>query len=153
LAVHYLNVGNIYHRDLKPANILLKKESNGKTYLHLSDFGLAKNTRPDYTRDTTTQNHTKGTIEYMAPEILDPPEDKKPDISKQDVWSIGVIAYKLCTQRLPFNRDQTMLTVSAMFTKPYIPISQDHYSLDLIGLIDRLLIKDPLQRISIKDLI
>ena len=85
----------------------------------------------------------------MAPEILDPPEDKKPDISKQDVWSIGVIAYKLCTQRLPFNRDQTMLTVSAMFTKPYISISQDHYSLDLIDLIDRLLIKDPKQRISI----
>jgi serine/threonine protein kinase len=82
MAVHYLNVGNIYHRDLKPANILLKKESNGKTYLHLSDFGLAKNTRPDYTRVTTTQNNTKGTIEYMAPEILDPPKDKKPDISK-----------------------------------------------------------------------
>ena len=85
----------------------------------------------------------------MAPEILDPPIDKKPDISKQDVWSIGVIAYKLCTQRLPFNRDETMLKLSAMFNIPYIPISQDKYSHDLIDLIDRLLIKDPLQRISI----
>jgi serine/threonine protein kinase len=81
LAVHYLNVGNIYHRDLKPANILLKKESNGKTYLHISDFGLAKNTRPDYTRDTTGLGGTKGTPEYMAPEILDTPEDKKADYS------------------------------------------------------------------------
>ena len=54
MAVHFLNLGNIYHRDLKPANILVKKESNGKTYLHLSDFGLAKNTKPDYTRDSTT---------------------------------------------------------------------------------------------------
>ena len=85
----------------------------------------------------------------MAPEILDPPKDKKPDISKQDVWSIGVIAYKLCTQRFPFNRDESMLTVSAMFNKPYVPISKDQYSHDLIDLIDRLLIKDPKQRLSI----
>jgi eukaryotic-like serine/threonine-protein kinase len=104
MAVHCLNVGNIYHRDIKPANILFKKELNGKSYLHLSDFGFAKNTKPDYTRDTTgLGDAAKGTVEYMAPEILDPPNDKKPDISKQDVWSIGVIAYKLCTQRLPFN--------------------------------------------------
>jgi serine/threonine protein kinase len=117
--------------------------------LHLSDFGLAKNTKPDYTRDSTSQNHTKGTIEYMAPEILDPPEDKKPDISKQDVWSIGVIAYKLCTKRFPFNRDNKLLTVSAMFNIPFVPISHDQYSEDFIHLIDCLLIKDPQQRLSI----
>jgi eukaryotic-like serine/threonine-protein kinase len=93
MAVHYLNLSNVYHRDLKPANILIKKESNGKIYLHISDFGLAKNTKPDYIRDSTTKNHTKGTTEYMAPEIFELQTEKKPDISKQDVWSIGVIAY------------------------------------------------------------
>ena len=49
MAVHFLNLGDIYHRDLKPANILVKKDYNGKIYSHLSDFGLAKNTNPDYT--------------------------------------------------------------------------------------------------------
>jgi serine/threonine protein kinase len=57
MAVHYLNLGSVFHRDLKPANILVKKESNSKTYLHLSDFGLAKNTRPDYTRESTSLNN------------------------------------------------------------------------------------------------
>ena len=85
----------------------------------------------------------------MAPEILDSSKDKKSDISKQDVWSIGVIAYKLCTQRLPFNRENNMLPVSAMFNIPYVPISHDHYSDDLINIIDRLLIKDPKDRLSI----
>jgi serine/threonine protein kinase len=85
----------------------------------------------------------------MAPEILDPVKEKKPDISKQDVWSIGVIAYKLCTQRLPFKRDENLLTWSAMFINPYVPISREQYSDDLIDIIDRLLIKDPQQRISI----
>jgi serine/threonine protein kinase len=85
----------------------------------------------------------------MAPEILDPPKDKKPDISKQDVWSIGVIAYKMCTQRLPFNRDNNLLNLSTMFNIPYVPISHDQYSEDLINLIEHLLITDPKQRLSI----
>jgi serine/threonine protein kinase len=84
---------------------------------------LAKNAKPDYTRDTLGLGENKGIVEYMAPEILEPPKDHKPDISKQDVWSIGVIAYKLCTHRLPFNRDNNLSTVSAMFNIPYVPIS------------------------------
>ena len=126
----------------------MKKESNGKTYLHLSDFGLAKNTRPDYTRDSTGLGDTKGTVEYMAPEILETPEDKKPDYSQQDIWSIGVIAYKLCTQRLPFKYDNKF-PLPEMFNKPYIPISHEKYSDDLIDVIGRLLIKDPQERLSI----
>ena len=101
MIVNNLNSNNIYHRDLKPENFLIKTETNGKLYLHLSDFGTAKNTEPDYVRDNTTTGHLQGTIEYLAPEILNA-KYERPDISKQDVWSIGVIAYLLCTLRLPF---------------------------------------------------
>ena len=90
--VHYLNSHDIYHRDLKPANFLIKTEKNGRIYLYLNDFGLAKNTNPDYIRLTSSIGSIKGTIGYLAPEILDG-KPEKPNISKQDVWSIGVIAY------------------------------------------------------------
>ena len=50
--VHYLNSRGIYHRDLKPENFLVKNDSKGKIYLHLSDFGVAKNTS-DRCRKTT----------------------------------------------------------------------------------------------------
>ena len=50
-------------------------------YLHLSDFGLAKNTNPDYTRLTSSVGAIKGTVEYLAPEIIDAAL-AKPDISK-----------------------------------------------------------------------
>jgi serine/threonine protein kinase len=92
MIVHHLNSCDIYHRDLKPENFLVRTEQIGGIYLHLSDFGLAKNTNPDYTRRTSLIGDIRGTVEYLAPEILNA-RFSKPNISKQDVWSIGVIAY------------------------------------------------------------
>jgi mitogen-activated protein kinase kinase kinase len=91
MVVYHLNSRSIYHRDLKPENFLLKSGSNGRIYLHLSDFGLAKTTVPSDSRRTSFIG-IKGTLEYLAPEILNE-NLSKPNISKQDVWSIGVIAY------------------------------------------------------------
>jgi serine/threonine protein kinase len=70
MIIHFLNSNNIYHRDLKPENFLIKRENNGKVYLHLSDFGVAKNTKPDSYRPITSVGIIKGTIAYLAPEIL-----------------------------------------------------------------------------------
>jgi len=66
--VFHLNSRDIYHRDLKPANFLMKREENGKLFLHLSDFGIAKNIT-DKERMTSSINNKKGTDEYLAPEI------------------------------------------------------------------------------------
>jgi serine/threonine protein kinase len=60
--------------------------------LHLSDFGFAKNTNPDYSRFSSSR-YQKGTIAYMAPESHLEEQKEKPVINKLDVWSIGVIAY------------------------------------------------------------
>jgi serine/threonine protein kinase len=81
MIVNYLNTKNIYHRDLKPENFLISKDKNGNSYLHLSDFGLAKNTKPEYYRPSSSIGVIKGTVEYLAPEILDASK-KKPNISK-----------------------------------------------------------------------
>ena len=70
MVVHHLNSRGIFHRDLKPENFLVKSDANDNIYLHLSDFGLAKNTNPDYFRETTAINVAKGTLEYLAPEFL-----------------------------------------------------------------------------------
>ena len=122
----------------------MKKEENGKMYLHLSDFGIAKNIK-DTERLPSSANSKKGTDEYLAPEV----HLKKPSITKQDVWAIGVIAYELCTFRLPFNGNASY---SAIINDDPSPIEQD-YSQELKDLISSLLIKDPDQRKSIKELI
>jgi serine/threonine protein kinase len=46
---------------------LIKKEASGKIYLHLSDFGIAKNIQD---RERLASSIKKGTEEYLAPEIL-----------------------------------------------------------------------------------
>jgi serine/threonine protein kinase len=94
MIVHHLNSCDIYHRDLKPENFLIRTDENGRIYLHLNDFGLAKNTKPDYSGPTSTMGRIKGTIEYVAPEILNAAL-AKPNIS------IEVRCLVYCSDRLP----------------------------------------------------
>jgi serine/threonine protein kinase len=71
MIVFDINSRNIYHRDLKPANFLIKRDENSQIYLHLNDFGAAKNSIIDEKRINTTIGNNPGTISYLAPEIID----------------------------------------------------------------------------------
>jgi hypothetical protein len=75
---------SIIHRDLKPTNILITTALNGK-FVKLCDFGLA-------TIHEKEQSHTeaKGTLKYMAPEVL----TRKYD-TKADIYSLGIIMMEL----------------------------------------------------------
>jgi serine/threonine protein kinase len=63
-----------------------------------------------------------------------------------------VIAYQLCTLRLPFKSEQTGATVAAIVNNPHDPIPHKLYSDELKDIINRLLTKDPEQRPSIQEL-
>ncbi|KIZ03501.1 hypothetical protein MNEG_4463 [Monoraphidium neglectum] len=80
----YLHSKRIVHFDLKAANILVgirDRAPHGK----LCDFGLAKQRRQTY---VTGVNSLRGTLPWMAPEIL-----KSPDAvdERSDVYSFGVV--------------------------------------------------------------
>jgi serine/threonine protein kinase len=100
-------------------------EVNGKIYLHLNDFGLAKNLNAGNDRISSAASNIKGTEEYLAPEILNA-KSGKPTITKQDVWSIGVMAYELCTFRIPFKCDTSGGTVDAIIKDTHLPIEQGY---------------------------
>jgi serine/threonine protein kinase len=63
-----------------------------------------------------------------------------------------VIAYQLCTLRLPFKSDSPAKTIAAILTTPHDPIPNKMYSDYLKEIINKLLTKDPEQRPSIQEL-
>jgi eukaryotic-like serine/threonine-protein kinase len=92
----------IIHRDLKPENIyLVSDDEDGGEVAKVLDFGIAK-----ITSDTMSiSNNTKtgailGTPYFMSPEQA---RGLKSIDSRSDIWSLGVIAFRCLTGRLPFD--------------------------------------------------
>jgi tRNA A-37 threonylcarbamoyl transferase component Bud32 len=89
-ALSYANANGVVHRDLKPANILMGADGEAK----VADFGVAFS---NLTFDTT-RSMVVGSPAYMAPEQL----EGKPASMKSDMYSLGIVLYKMLTASLPF---------------------------------------------------
>jgi serine/threonine protein kinase len=85
---------------------------------------------------------------FQSPEQLN---DEKAT-QKSDVWSLGVITYLLCAQCFPFNGSIMRLSKSVMNEDPP-EISKDEFSESLRGLIKEMLIKNPKDRPSIREIL
>lgn len=85
-AVAYAHQRRIIHCDLKPENMILLPDGR----LQLADFGIAK------VAQRTVNGSGSGTVGYMAPEqAMGRPS------TKSDVFSLGLIMYKMFTGHLP----------------------------------------------------
>ncbi|XP_071494263.1 serine/threonine kinase-like domain-containing protein STKLD1 [Diadema antillarum] len=83
-ALAFVHNRKVIHRDLKPSNIFLTDDLT----LSLGDFGVA--TIMDDAR--TKARTTVGSINWMAPEVLEKPYDER-----SDVWSLGCIILEMAT--------------------------------------------------------
>ncbi|KFB37933.1 AGAP000098-PA-like protein [Anopheles sinensis] len=92
LALRYMRANDVSHLDLKPANLLLNKTA-GTFTLKLGDFGFAQ--RLKLNQENTA---VKGTLLYMAPEIL-----AKSYGPSADLWSVGVILYECLFGKAPYS--------------------------------------------------
>ncbi|PYH43530.1 AGC family serine/threonine-protein kinase [Aspergillus saccharolyticus JOP 1030-1] len=135
LALEHLHqtVGVIY-RDLKPENCLLDKEG----HLLLTDFGLSKIAVSDDDRC----NSSLGTIEYMAPEVI----QGKPYGKACDWWSLGALGYDLLTGSPPFRaNNNAKLQEKILKQKLALPYFLGPDAKDLLT---RLLRKEPSKRLG-----
>lgn len=130
----------VVHRNLKSENVILDEYNN----VSLIDFGFA-----DFITDNMTER--LGTPAYCAPELV----RGIPYSEAIDVWSLGVIAYLLMMERLPF-QGNTIEDVfkSICYDEPkFFSGSGKPPSTNFIHFVRETLSKDPEKRPKITDLL
>ena len=138
-AMDYIHKKNIAHRDIKLENILLKSNYEIK----IIDFGFGM-----LNPEKKLQKFFCGTPNYMPPEIA----EKKPYVGQlADMWSLGVLVYKIFCADFPFKgKDEKELYKSIKSGKFSYAKYTPEYAKKIIG---SLIVLDPNKRISCEDVL
>ncbi|OXB37711.1 other/IKS protein kinase [Cryptococcus neoformans] len=118
----FLHSNSILHLDLKCSNVLLHWEE-GKLVpkAMLSDFGTSE----EMLRGQRERTGHTGTMEYMAPETLvqDSEGRFRPSDSHADMWSLGMILYKMMFLKLPYEEcdNYDVLRAQIISYKGFLP--------------------------------
>ena len=110
-ALGHAHRGGVVHRDLKPANLMITEAGAVK----VMDFGIARVLGSEH---FTHGGYMMGTPAYMAPEqVLGREID-----GRADLYSVGVVLYRLLTGKLPFNADTAISMVQMQISDPPTPM-------------------------------
>ncbi|WP_433933597.1 protein kinase [Sorangium cellulosum] len=138
------NAAGIVHRDLKPANVFMARKEPGEC-VKLLDFGVVWTFFEGSDQALLGSSvRTIGTPAYMSPEQV---RAVVPN-HLSDLWSLGVIAYRALTGRLPFAARGIGELLISICTDPFPPPSSLIPDLQpgFDGFFARALAKDPAQR-------
>ncbi len=129
----------ITHRDIKPSNVLFREDGT----VVLADFGIAKASNQD--TNLTLTGMIPGTPRYMSPEQA----RSRPIDGRSDYYSLGILLYEMLIGRAPFVGTDPVSTALMHITEP-VPLFEGSAAY-LQPLLERLLVKEPEQRISSSD--
>jgi tRNA A-37 threonylcarbamoyl transferase component Bud32 len=144
-ALSAAHAAQVIHRDLKPENIMLERIGDDPDFVKVLDFGIAKIVAPEVP-GLTKGDLVCGTPQYMSPEQA----TGAPLDARSDLYTVGVILYRMVTGFLPFEGRNPMDFLTKHATeKPLAPRVRRPdavISAELEHLILRALEKDPSKR-------
>ena len=127
----------LVHQDIKPSNIFIDKSGR----VRILDFGLA---RIEGGIRLSSSVSPIGTISYMSPEQA---KGEKID-NRSDIFSVGVILYRLLSGRLPFAGNyEAAILYTIVYQKP-APLTDynDNIPQGFVRIVDKALEKNPQAR-------
>ncbi|TDB68834.1 serine/threonine-protein kinase [Arundinibacter roseus] len=135
--LHHAHTKGILHRDIKPANLMLTRDG----FVKLMDFGIARLVGSER---LTRVNRVMGTLEYMAPELLDGGEPSVPS----DLYAVGILLYELLSGKMPFRASTDSTLITHILSQKPIPIREHRAELpkNLEQILEKLLHKKPEKR-------
>jgi len=130
----------IVHRDIKASNVFLSEEGEFRV-AKLLDFGIALDLSSEFGLEA---NLTIGTPRYMSPEQCVTPDKVS---ARSDVWSLGVLAYRMLARRYPFAPRKSLAPGTFEFVPP-VPLNAACPSIpqDLADAVMMCLEEDPKKR-------
>ena len=109
-ALAYLPSEKMVHRDISPDNLMLTT-ANGRPFVKLIDLGIAKSLESGQTQTATGM--FLGKVQYASPEQFGGQLD-----GRSDLYSFGVVLYKLLTNADPFVGESYRDVITAHLFKP-----------------------------------
>jgi serine/threonine protein kinase len=135
----------IVHRDMKPENVFVLPRDDGREFVKVLDFGIAKVLGLDEDAPRLTRTGMIfGTPEYMSPEQA---QGQQVD-HRVDIYSVGCILYHMLTGEVPFKAESFMGILSKhMLEMPVAPsLRNPAIEPRIEALINRAMDKDPSKR-------
>ncbi|XP_020593371.1 uncharacterized protein LOC110033658 [Phalaenopsis equestris] len=139
--MEYLHSKNIVHFDLKCDNLLVNLKDQSRPICKVGDFGLSK-----IKRNTLVSGGVRGTLPWMAPELLNGSTSKVSE--KVDIFSFGIVLWEILTGEEPYATMHYGAIIGGIVNnslRPLIPASCDP---DWRRLMEQCWAPDPQQRPS-----
>lgn len=148
IGLQYAHSNGVVHRDVKPSNLMLSLDDQNHCRVKILDLGLAWVEGLSDELHLTDQGQLMGTLEYMAPEQAE--ETHGVDF-RADIYALGATFFRLTTGATPFETagfNTPARRLKALLSLPTPSVAAKGHSLpvELVGLIDSMLSKNPLDR-------
>lgn len=136
-ALEHAHSKGIVHRDIKPSNIVLEKDAEGKDWVRVVDFGIAKFNQDEINPGLTQTGDVFGSPLYMSPEQC---LGQKLD-QRSDIYALGCVMYEVLSGKPPLVGESALSTIHKHTAEMPKPLVVPNCNPNLRGRLDEILFK------------